>query len=247
MDPLMWLLKNRYGSLELSRQVGPNLLRGLAGSVLLHACVVTALFVMAVVNTSDRGTIGPLPPPIEILPAFPRPVVQPKIIRDLPAPKPPDVITKPVPVPNDPTLTVDDPKPTGPVGIPGPDDVMGTGTKPIDAIPPNATVIIDDEIPDENIFIAREFEPVALDINPRPAYPELAFLSGISGKVVMKVFVDKQGNVGKWRVFSVNPAGLGFEEAVEKVIPKWKFTPAIQQDRPVGVWVSLPFKFSITR
>ena len=41
MDPMVWsvedeislrgLLKNRYGSLELSRQVGPNLLRGLMG------------------------------------------------------------------------------------------------------------------------------------------------------------------------------------------------------------------------
>jgi outer membrane biosynthesis protein TonB len=40
-----------------------------------------------------------------------------------------------------------------------------------------------------------------------------------------------------------SPSDLGFEDEVLKVVPKWKFTPAVQQGRAVGVWVAIPFKF----
>ncbi|MBU1920010.1 energy transducer TonB, partial [bacterium] len=36
-----------------------------------------------------------------------------------------------------------------------------------------------------------------------------------------------------------------FEEAVEAVIGKWQFTPAIQGRQPVAVWVNIPFSFRI--
>ena len=250
MDPLMWLLKNRYGSLELARQVGPNLLRGLAGSVFLHAFVVTALFVMTMVNSGDRTEIGRLVPPIEIIPAIPRPYVPPRIMRDLPVPKPPEVVTNPVPVVEDPAQTITKPLAgDGKTGIPGTIDQPGISTTGSIDVSPTAGDVgyMDNEIPPDTVFIAYEYPPMALDINPLPAYPEMAYISGVSGKVVMNVYVDKQGNVRQWKLMSVNPAGLGFDEEVEKVISKWRFTPAIQQDKPVGVWMAIPFKFTIKR
>ncbi|MBK8130044.1 MAG: energy transducer TonB [bacterium] len=49
----------------------------------------------------------------------------------------------------------------------------------------------------------------------------------------------------KWRIVQAKPPDLGFEQEVEKVLPKWKFTPAIQQGNPVGVWIAIPFNFKV--
>jgi TonB family protein len=65
----------------------------------------------------------------------------------------------------------------------------------------------------------------------------------VKGKVVIKVFVDKKGDVRKWEIMKATPPGLGFEEEAIKAIQKWKFTPAIQQNSPVGVWVAIPINF----
>lgn len=247
MDPMVWLLKNRYGSLELSRQVGPNLLRGLAGSVFLHAFAVTALFVLAMVNAGDHSKVGKLPEgPIIILPKF-APMQLPPIRPELTKPTPPDVVTNPVPVNFDPAEPQTPDLPKGEFGVPGPVELPGTGTGPINIPPGEVGGIPDDVIPPQEVFIPFEVPPAALDINPQPAYPELARVSGLSGKVILNVYVNKQGDVRKWEIISADPKGLGFEDEVLKVIPKWKFTPAIQQGKPVGVWVGIPFKFKIER
>ncbi len=247
MDPMVWLLKNRYGSLELSRQVGPNLLRGLAGSVLLHTLMVTALFAIALVNSGDRTRIGRMPEgPIIILPNL-RPMPAPPVRPELSKPSVPNPAAKPVAVPAEPPVS-EEPKPAeGPFGVPGPVAApgTGTGTTPIDVSP--GTGIIDDPIPDPEVFTPFEVAPAALDINLPPAYPEMARISGVSGKVTLKVYVDRHGDVRKWLVLKDDPQGLGFADEALKVIPKWKFTPAIQQNAPVGVWVAIPFVFSIRK
>jgi TonB family protein len=103
-------------------------------------------------------------------------------------------------------------------------------------------------LPPPDIYRAVEVQPVPLpDFMIRPQYPELARMAGVAGRVVVKVYVDKNGNVRDWVVLSVHPQGLGFEEEVLKVVPKWKFTPAIQGGNPIGVWVSVPFRFSLKR
>ena len=247
MDPMVWLLKNRIGSLELSRQVGPNLLRGLMGSILLHVFVVSSFFVMTMIHAGDHTKIGKTPlGPIEVVPFHPVIPVLPPIVHDLPHPKLPDVVTHPIASLDDPTV-VDVPTltPPGKIGVPGEKNAPGTGTNGIDQgkIDGLAGILPPDEFPPDTQWIARELEPAPLDINPTPRYPDLARRAGMSGKVVMRVFVDQQGTARKWHVDFANPADLGFEDEVLNVIPKWKFTPAIQQGNPIGVWVSIPFVF----
>jgi len=36
-----------------------------------------------------------------------------------------------------------------------------------------------------------------------------------------------------------------FHAAAKNAAAQWVFTPAIQNDKPVRVWVSLPFKFQL--
>jgi protein TonB len=242
-----WLLKNRYGSLELSRQMGPNLLRGLAGSVMLHGLVVATFVVMALLNGGKPAEIIPLPPPSRIVPFNPfRPL--PPIRPELVKPTPPNPGAKPIPTIDDPPVDPTAPlNPTKP-GVPGPLERPGTyyGSEPVDTGP----IEIGDPgepIPIYGTFIPHEYEPRALESNPQPAYPELAKISGVAGLIRIQVYVDKHGDVLQWQIVQANPRGLGFEDEVVKVIPKWKFTPAIQDKQPVGLWVTIPFKFTFKR
>ena len=75
-----------------------------------------------------------------------------------------------------------------------------------------------------------------------PVYPEVARKAGIEGHVTVFVLVGKNGKVeavGK----VVGPEV--FHEAAKAAAAGWEFSPAIQNDKPVRVWVSLPFKFQL--
>lgn len=96
-------------------------------------------------------------------------------------------------------------------------------------------------------FVYREVDPVALnDINPQPGYPEMARKAGVNGSVHVWVLVGEKGEVRDWHVVDVKPVGLGFEDEVARVIPRWRFTPALQDNRAVAVWVAIPFKFRVS-
>jgi len=78
-----------------------------------------------------------------------------------------------------------------------------------------------------------------------PVYPEIATMAEVNGSVVVQFYVDKKGNVGKILIMTADPPKMGFEEAAMAAIAQWKFTPALQRDNPVGVWMSNKFTFKI--
>lgn len=79
-------------------------------------------------------------------------------------------------------------------------------------------------------------------------YPAIARENGVSGQVVLKFVVDKNGEIGKVEVLRDPGAGLGTAAsdvvmAMNKLGQKW--TPGKQRGRPVSVWYTLPVKFSL--
>lgn len=87
--------------------------------------------------------------------------------------------------------------------------------------------------------VEKQPEPV---YQPAPEYPEIARRAGISGDVSVEVLVNKEGKVESIGAIYGNEV---FHEAARKAAVQWTFTPAIQNDKPVKVWVSLPFKFQL--
>ncbi len=118
----------------------------------------------------------------------------------------------------------------------------GDGGGPVTYIEPP-----DDPILPPDTFIFVEIQPQPIGTNPQPQFPELARISGLGGTVIVNIWVDKRGDVKQWRVMKTDPKGLGFEEEVLKIVPKWKFTPAIQSGKPIGVWVAVPFRFKLQK
>ena len=75
-----------------------------------------------------------------------------------------------------------------------------------------------------------------------PDYPEIARKAGIEDKVFALVLVGRDGKVEK--VGQITGPEV-FHESVRSAAMQWEFSPAIQNDRPVRVWVSLPFTFQL--
>lgn len=93
-------------------------------------------------------------------------------------------------------------------------------------------------------FWAVEVKPQTKSI-PKPKYPELARQAGIEGQAVIDALVDIDGKVidAKIRTSSGNKS---LDEAALSAARGAEFTPAKQRDQFVRVWVSIPFKFSLT-
>jgi len=75
-----------------------------------------------------------------------------------------------------------------------------------------------------------------------PEYPEIARRANITGKVFVIAVIDKEGKVE--RVVKVTGPEV-FHEAAKAAALQWEFTPAIQNDKPVKVQVSMPFTFTL--
>ena len=73
-------------------------------------------------------------------------------------------------------------------------------------------------------------------------YPPMLRDAGIGGTVVLWVFIDEQGNVRNTRVTQ----GSGYDqldEAARAVMTEARFTPALNRDQRVPVWIQLPVTF----
>jgi len=91
-------------------------------------------------------------------------------------------------------------------------------------------------------FEAVEKLPVLVS-RPAPVYPEVAIRAGIEGRVVVKVLVGKDGRVREAVVLHSTADCLN--EAAVAAAKEYLFVPAIMNNGPVSVWVSVPFSFRL--
>jgi len=239
------LEKGKYGSIELKYYVGKNLLRGLAISLLIHSAVVASPYIATLFQEEIP------PPPAQV---YDMQTVLKKLKQLDPTKKPPTIARPKLALPKVvvPIAVKEDEVPEEQPEMLKQEEIVEAivedyGNDSL-AIDPGADLVISDEgeIPSFDQFIPFEVAPQPLpDFSPQPAFPEMAQRAGVSGKVTAQVYVDKKGEVKKWRIVQAKPEKLGFEEEVEKILPKWKFTPAIQQGNPVGVWIAIPFNFKV--
>jgi protein TonB len=78
---------------------------------------------------------------------------------------------------------------------------------------------------------------------PPPIYPELAQMSKIEGTVIVRVLVGKDGKV-KDAILGKGVNDM-LDDAAIDAAKHYVFQPAMQNKKPVAVWVAIPFKFSL--
>ncbi|MFZ4619526.1 MAG: energy transducer TonB, partial [Bacteroidota bacterium] len=120
----------------------------------------------------------------------------------------------------------------------GTEEGFGTDTGGGEGMNTGAVV---EELPPEG-FLPVEKYPVAIS-SPSPAYPDIARRSGIEGTVFVKMWVTKDGSVRTAEV--VKSSSELFDQAALDAARRWKFTPAIMNNGPVSVFVTVPFKFRL--
>ncbi len=93
--------------------------------------------------------------------------------------------------------------------------------------------------PDE--FVPVDHEPVRLSIDP-PVYPPMAQQAGVEGSVLVRALVGRDGKVKQVIVVS-GPEML--RDAAVASAQTAVFRPALQNNRPVEVWVAFPVTFQL--
>ena len=104
---------------------------------------------------------------------------------------------------------------------------------------PDQTVITEEAPPS---FVPVEKQPKAVSA-VTPTYPDMARRAGIEGTVHVNMWVTKEGIVRQAIV--VKSSNAIFDEAAVKAALQWTFTPAIMNNGPVAVWVTVPFRFKL--
>jgi len=108
----------------------------------------------------------------------------------------------------------------------------------------NVDIKIDESDPLPTDWRPIEIEPMIIS-RVVPEYPDVARRIGMEGSVVVQVLLDKNGKVKKAQIAKASDDV--FIESALAAAQKWVFTPALMQGKPVTVWVSIPFRFRLTK
>jgi protein TonB len=242
-NPAMGALAS-YGAIELKKSYQLNLTKGLLFAAFVHLAIIGSFMLygyLTRINEEDIPvitirSITDLAPPPSVQARPPQVQVEaPKIAPPsvgIPKPVPDEMVTEEVNIATRQELAT----------LINPSAVQNSGSE-------GAALVID--IPDEEFlpgagdFIAVEQEPVIIK-RVEPRYPEMARTTGLTGTVVLRILVYKDGSVKD--VIVVRPSGtnVGFEEAAIDAVKQWVFKPAIQNQKPVSVWVNYPVKFTLS-
>ena len=94
-----------------------------------------------------------------------------------------------------------------------------------------------------------DYTPTISTVQPKalskifPAYPSLAKIVKVEGKLLISVIVKTDGSVTVQHI--INPLGIGLEESALKALSEWKFEPAAFNGTPVNSTAYIEFNFRL--
>ena len=191
--------------------------------------VIPAQVIATFITSEPEPIVMPEPMPL----APPEPVVQPK-----PVPKPqPKPQPKPKPQPLPKAVASPDPAPaTAPTGTLDPEPTApATPTPAPTAAQASATT-------DAPAAIVMPSSSAAYLDNPPPSYPPTSRRMGEQGKVMLRVFVNAQGQPEQIQI----QQSSGFDrldKAAVDAVRRWKFTPGSRNGVAEAMWNIVPINF----
>jgi protein TonB len=101
----------------------------------------------------------------------------------------------------------------------------------------------EDFLPMHRISVPPKFDETL--ISQAIVYPPIARRSGIEGRVILELFIDRTGRVQRISVLQETPPGRGFGEAAVKAFEGQRCIPAEANGQPVSVRYRYPLSFRI--
>jgi len=83
------------------------------------------------------------------------------------------------------------------------------------------------------------------DIYADLVYPPIALRSGIEGRVILELFIDRHGQIQRIEIMQENPKDRGFGEAAIKAFTGKRAVPAYANGEPVSARYRYPVSFKI--
>jgi protein TonB len=117
----------------------------------------------------------------------------------------------------------------------------GGGTEGGTGLPGDITIAGDESPPAD--YVAVEKEPVIVR-SVEPKYPDMAVRTGLEGKVLVKIWVDKEGKPKEVDVLQSDSEM--FNDPAIEAAKQFVFTPAYMNDGPVPVWVTITLRFALS-
>lgn len=77
-------------------------------------------------------------------------------------------------------------------------------------------------------------------------YPAAARDRGIGGTVYLRVFVDEHGIEHDLQISRSSGNDL-LDDAARKIVAIYRFSPALNHDKPVAAWITVPVTFNVQR
>jgi TonB family protein len=129
--------------------------------------------------------------------------------------------------------------------VPGPDRDGAGITGPELAQEPTEAV---DEVARQPVFTPMEVRPElrngsAVQRNLQSEYPATLRDAGIGGTVVLHIFIDDEGIVRNTAV-SQSSGYEALDEAAARVAAEMQFSPALNREQRVPVWIEMPITFT---
>ena len=97
------------------------------------------------------------------------------------------------------------------------------------------------------VQVGGKVKPPKLLRQKDPKYPEAALKAGVSGTVLLRVVVDRNGTPGKVEVskgIGDSPGDdLGLNQSAIDAVRQWRFSPATKGGQPVAVIVTVQVAF----
>ncbi|NTV98549.1 MAG: energy transducer TonB [Chlorobiaceae bacterium] len=232
------LRKLTYGNLVLRRQAHLFLSHGV-----ILASVLLGLFWIVSANWKTIGSL------FGLLDKDDHPMVQCY-----------EVVTSVTQLPPPPPLDVPEPAPVTPSEAPPPPNVGKIKQVSKEEAPVQQTVATQQELKqaiqtqgagsgavseDTPMFVPCEKMPGFLD-QKKPVYPEMARISGITGKVFVAVLIGEDGRPMKAKVMKRIPADCDvFDACAIKSVMESRYYPGMQNGAPIKVWFTVPIRFQL--
>lgn len=225
-----------YGAPELKAVSRGFLTRALIVAILTHILLIGGIKIYTYIMAKREATRPIVLARFKVLTAPPSLSKTPPPAMKLDVPVAPPSAGAPVPVPD-----AEAPK----------EQTIATQQE-IQAFNPNATdtgkdneIVIaappDDEAPKIGEFVYYEDPPTLVSM-PKPEYPELARDAQLEGTVKVQALIGKDGLVKKTVV--TKSVSL-LDDAAIKAVASSRWRPAMNNNKPVEVWVEVPVKFSL--
>jgi protein TonB len=166
--------------------------------------------------------------------------------------KPPEPKAPPPPVPIKPRPRPHKPPPPKNVVEKVAENMVATEKKPTQTVVDTGTLEGGGDAgsggPDEYHDMTRDITRPKFDTRAllrRLIYPAIAKRSGVEGRVILELLIDRNGKVQKITVRSETPPGYGFAEAAEAVFTGMECTPAKLNGENVAVRYRYPLRFRL--